>query len=468
MIGKEDIKITSSIDRNQIINILSEIDSDFRPKLSEKIDFHSYAEKILEKALFFVAVSDNLILGFIAFYCNDEAKKNAYISLIGVQNEFRRYGIGDLLLTKAIQYIRNRNYQSVGIETWEGSNGMYLYQKHEFEIVGKIHDQQSGGNRLVMRLWLANLIMHHSVNSPLQIYKRIGMDLNINLFVKRDDLYPLTGGGSKARKLHSILNEQAKQQFNAIVTEGSSQSNHLRATSLHSAILGWKTICIIHDDKPHEIVGNLKLTKISGAELRFVAKDDVEIALKKAMDDLKEQGYNPMHICNGGYCVQGAFAFYEAVKELKEQLGNVKPDYIVVASGTGTTQAGLEVGVRKFYPDCKVLGVSVARDEQRGKEAIVKSMQELRGLLKIPSKLNDDIFFDDHWKGAGYEATYPELLDTIHRMARREGLILDPTYTGKAFHALIKYVERGIIPENSNVVFWHTGGLLNLVASNLT
>lgn len=305
------------------------------------------------------------------------------------------------------------------------------------------------------------------MNSPtlLEYYTTISIQLNVNLFVKHDDLYMLPGGGSKARKLNYILNENIRENYNAIVTTGSNQSNHLRATALWAAKLGWKLICIIHDDEPYMYEGNLKIVKLTGAELRFVQKSEVKEAMDKAMDNLRNEGYKPFYIWGGGHCVEGSFAYYEAIKELKEQLMGVKPDFLFVASGTGTTQAGIEVGVRQFLPECKVIGISVARDKQRGKEAILESMKKLNNYLGNPITIPDNIEFDDNWVGCGYEATYPELIETIKWVAKSEGLILDPTYTGKAFHALKMYVKRNVIKSNSNVVFWHTGGLLNLMVT---
>lgn len=290
--------------------------------------------------------------------------------------------------------------------------------------------------------------------------------LNINLLIKRDDLYPLPGGGSKARKLDYILNENIRKKYNAIVTTGSNQSNHLRATALWAAKLGWKLICVIHDAEPSTYTGNLKIVKLTGAELRFVQKMEVKEAMDKAIIDLNSEGYKPLYIWGGGHCVEGSLAYYEAVKELKEQLIGEKPEFLFVASGTGTTQAGIEIGIRQFFPECKVIGVSVARKKQRGKEAVLESMNELNYYLDNPIILPADIEFDDNWIGNCYEATYPELLETIDWAAKTEGLILDPTYTGKAFYALRKYVNKKMIEPNSNVVFWHTGGLLNLMATH--
>jgi 1-aminocyclopropane-1-carboxylate deaminase/D-cysteine desulfhydrase-like pyridoxal-dependent ACC family enzyme len=304
------------------------------------------------------------------------------------------------------------------------------------------------------------------ITTPLIRYSNISNLLNINLFVKHDDLYPVSGGGSKARKLDYILNDYVKKNYNAIVSAGGNQSNHLRAISLTASYLGWKTVFIVHDTKPDRLEGNLKIMNLSGAEIQYVNKEDVKDAMDKAMEDLKNKGYSPLYIWGGGHCLEGSFAFYEAVKELKQQTSSMNPDYVFVASGTGTTQAGIEIAIREMYPQCQVIGVSVARQMKRGKEVILNSMKELNFHLNNPVSIPNDICFDDKWVGDGYEDVYPELIETIQWAAETEGLILDPTYTGKAFHALKMYVQEERIPENSNVVFWHTGGLLNLMASN--
>jgi 1-aminocyclopropane-1-carboxylate deaminase/D-cysteine desulfhydrase-like pyridoxal-dependent ACC family enzyme len=304
------------------------------------------------------------------------------------------------------------------------------------------------------------------VPTPIDISRKLSKELSINLLIKRDDLFFQTGGGSKSRKILYILQKAYNEGYNAIVTAGSSQSNHVRATALFAAKLGWKSTMIIHDKKPNgSFEGNLKIVSLTGSEIQFVDKDEVKDAMDHAMLDFKQRGYKPLYIWGGGHCLEGSYAYFDAFRELKEQLGNLNPEYIVLASGTGTTQAGLEIGVRHFSPKCKVLGVSISRTEKKGKEAIIGSMHTLNDFLQNLIELPNDIFFDDRWIGDGYEATYPEMLETIHWAAKTEGLILDPTYTGKAFYALKKYTETGVIPKGAIVVFWHTGGLLNLLSS---
>jgi len=300
--------------------------------------------------------------------------------------------------------------------------------------------------------------------TPLHESTRLAELLDIQLFIKRDDFYPMSGGGNKARKLDLIISSEVSDTYNAVVSTGSNHSNHMRATALRAAELGWKCILIVHDEKPEEYAGNLKIVSLSGAELRFVQKHEVKEAMDKAMDDLRESGYSPFYIWGGGHSIQGALAYYHAIEELSTQLKDSAVDYVVVASGTGTTQAGIHVGIKERMPFCKVLGVSVARQKERGLRAVVESAAELKNYLKI-DVATQEVLFDDSKMGNGYGHTFPQLENTICWAAENEGLILDPVYTGKAFYGLREYVKDGTIARGSRVVFWHTGGLLNLMTS---
>lgn len=302
--------------------------------------------------------------------------------------------------------------------------------------------------------------------TPLDQSIILSKELSVKLLIKRDDLFFQSGGGNKSRKIIFILQEAYNEGYNAVVTAGSLQSNHVRATALFAAKLGWKTKMIIHDEKPKgDLGGNLKLVSLIGSRIQFVNKSEVKDAMDRAMFDFKSDGYKPLYIMGGGHCVEGSYAYYLAVKELMKQMGKSKPDFIVVASGTGTTQAGIEVGSRHFFKGCKILGVSISRNSKIGKKVILQSITQLNEFLGKPIQEPKEIFFDDSFMGTGYEAIFPELLETISWAAHREGLLLDPTYTGKAFNALREYVKRGTIPIGSTVVFWHTGGLLNLITS---
>lgn len=463
--------LPNSINQKSLFDFLTKIDHDFVNPLSQKVKLPEYAGKLRKNANFYIAYdtcSENIV-GIIAFYTNDERKKRAFIPIVGVANHLRGNGIGGKLIEMTLCHLKLEGFEEVTLETSENSPAKSLYERKGFRFVNKLSNGQTGMCRIEMKLCLNSPISKFDFNpTKIEQKKRIGSELNINLICKRDDLFSFTGGGNKARKIHYILAEAQKKGYNAIVTAGGSQSNHVRATAIYAAQLGWKTIMIIHDLEPNgPYSGNLKLTRLVGAELRFVNKENVAESMDKAMDDLRNEGFNPLYIWGGGHCLEGSYAYYEAVKELKSQIGSQTIDYILLASGTGTTQAGIEIGCRVFFPKCKVMGVSASRDSNRGKKAVLESMIELNDFLNKPIDIPEDIFFDDTWKGDGYESIYPELLETIHWAAITEGLILDSTYTGKAFHALRNYVSKGIIPKNSCVVFWHTGGLLNLMASDV-
>lgn len=289
-------------------------------------------------------------------------------------------------------------------------------------------------------------------------------NLDINLFVKRDDLYPISGGGNKGRKLNYIINSEVKKNHDALVTTGSSQSNHIRASLLKAKELNWKASIVIHDEAPDgELTGNLRITNLLADEIQYVGMKEVASSMDNAMNKLKKEGYEPFYIWGGGHCVEGSLAYYHAALDLKVQLGEIEPDYIFLASGTGATQAGLVSGSKASFRDCEVVGISVARDTIRGMREVWKSVKKLEDYLRVNKCGIGDVVFDDSYNGGGYNRTFEEMENTIFEFAA-DGVLLDTTYTGKAFHGMIDYAKKGKIKPNSTVVFWHTGGLLNLLS----
>lgn len=299
------------------------------------------------------------------------------------------------------------------------------------------------------------------MQTPLSPYPRLSTLLGIDLKVKHDDLYPFPGGGSKARKIKYIIQDAIDKQCNALVSAGAANSNHARVVAIKAAQLGWPVKLIIHDKEDYS-KANLQLMKLAGAELIFCKLEDVAQIMDKAMDDFVKSGNKPYYIWGGGHSVEGTLAYYYAVKEFKEQAHGWEPDYVVVASGTGGTQAGIHLGFNDFYPNAKVLGISVARNKERGFKIVRESVEELAEKLKTKNK--NEIFFLDDWTGGGYENVTEEIEETIRFAAKQEGLILDPTYTGKAFAAIMKLTQNNTIPPQSKVLFWHTGGMLNLIS----
>lgn len=341
------------------------------------------------------------------------------------------------------------------------------YLKNGFYITESKKDRANEGVSIHLD---KSLFLHteHIEFSPTPVCKAINLsdELQINLLIKHDDLFMIEGGGSKARKASYIISKAVKNGCNAIVTAGGSQSNHLRACAIMARKFGIEMTAVIHDVQPARFEGNLKLLSILGVKLVFIDMETVKIAMNVEIEEYVTNGRRPFYIWGGGHSDEGTFSYYRGVGELRSQLGNWEPDYIVVASGTGTTQAGIEMGVREIYPKCKVLGVSVAREKIKGEKAVIDAANKLIPSIggHLPSLKS--VFFDDKFMGSGYESTYPELIKIIKHAASSDGLILDPTYTAKAFIALTHYVNEGVIAKNSNVIFWHTGGLMNLMSSH--
>lgn len=203
--------------------------------------------------------------------------------------------------------------------------------------------------------------------------------------------------------------------------------------------------------------------RLAGAKLVFTSLDKVSLVMDNEMDILRQEGYSPYYIYGGGHGLPGAMAYYDAARSYLQHNKDFNPDYVIHASGTGGTQAGLVVGFNKFSPTTKVIGISIARDSVRGRQVIQQSCNELTASLNIESVATDKVIFLDEWHGGGYGKTYPELFLTIKKFASEYGLITDPTYTGKALHALTKLIDSGYIPGKSKVLFWHTGGQINLL-----
>jgi len=297
------------------------------------------------------------------------------------------------------------------------------------------------------------------MKTPVEDYQEIKKLLNINLKVKKDAFFPYAGGGSKARKIKYILKDAEKKGSNALVSAGSANSNHARVVALAGAHKGWPVKLIIHDTEDYSN-GNLLLMKMAGADINFVNHAGVSKAMDEGMEVFNEKGFSPYYIWGGGHNVYGMQAYYEAVLEVKKQLQYWEPDYVIHASGTGGTQVGLHVGFEEHFPNTKVIGISVAREKDRGTKVIEEGIHDLRKLLGLESQKKEVIFLDK-WIKDGYGSVYPKLIEII-KEAAKFGFITDPVYTGKALLALFEMCKEEHIEPGSNVLFWHTGGLINL------
>ena len=290
---------------------------------------------------------------------------------------------------------------------------------------------------------------------------------NLTLSVVRDDLFPFIGGGGKARKAVEYEVMLREGGYNALVTCGGIQSNHNRAMALMAARNGWKChLCIQGTEERFlQEKGNALLNRLSGAECELIRPEDTAVAMDRAMEKLKAEGYNPYYVHGGGHDLPGGTSFVKAVEELKWQceVEGYKPDYIFHASGTGSTQAGIVVGLEKAgWGDVKVIGISVARQQERGKQVIAEFANMLGEHYGMKKDFTDDIIFCTDYLYGGYEQYTSEMTEYLERAMKETGLMFDTTYSGKGFYGMIDYVKKNHL-EGKNIMFWHTGGLMNLM-----
>lgn len=293
---------------------------------------------------------------------------------------------------------------------------------------------------------------------PTPYYRLEGLSKlwKIDLRIKRDDLIPHWMGGNKVRKNIAIINEACKRgRPDVLITNGGAESNHARVVALMGARLGCEVHLVLHGEEPPlNTIGNSFFYRSTGSKIHYVESSQISATIERLQGMSLEEGRSVLVIPGGGHAPEGVEAYSKAVTELP-----AAPDYIVHASGTGGTQAGLLTGVERLGWETKVLGISVARTESRGKEEILKLLSRDFPKSKVQ--------FRDEYRFGGYERHNPELLSFVQSVIRDEGIPLDLTYTGKAMFGLKRLVESGEISAGSVVVFWHTGGLLNLTSTGL-
>jgi len=289
----------------------------------------------------------------------------------------------------------------------------------------------------------------------------------LSIKVVRDDLFPFIGGGSKARKAVEYEVMLREGGYNAFVTCGGIQSNHNRAMALMASRNGWKChLCIQGTEERFlQEKGNALLDRLSGAECELIRPEDTAEAMDRAMKKLRTEGYKPYYVHGGGHDLPGGTSFVKAVEELKRQCDadGYKPDYIFHASGTGSTQAGVVVGLEKVgWGDVQVVGISVARQQERGRQVIAEFANMLGEHYGVKKEFTDDIIFCTDYLYGGYEQYTPGMATYLERTMKEIGLMFDTTYSGKGFYGMMDYVKKNHM-ENKNIIFWHTGGLMNLM-----
>jgi D-cysteine desulfhydrase len=286
------------------------------------------------------------------------------------------------------------------------------------------------------------------------------------IFIKRDDLTGCTLTGNKIRKLEFLAADYEKQGANVLITCGGVQSNHARATAVLAAETGLKSHLVLRGTPEEGRGGNFFLKHLVGARIIFITADEYrdqrnEIMAQIARDYAK-QGQKAYIIPEGASNALGAMGYLHAVSEmlLQWQEMNLHFDLIVVPVGSGGTCAGLLLGKHLYQLDTDVIGFNVADTAEYFVNRIFEIIQDAKKDYGLDTGIKkSDIRIIDGYVGVGYAKSRPEEILLIQKLARENGLILDPVYTGKAMYGLLDQLKQGNLKEYKSILFIHTGGI---------
>ena len=284
------------------------------------------------------------------------------------------------------------------------------------------------------------------------------------LWVKRDDL---TGGlafsGNKTRKLELLLAEAQANGARTLITVGSIQSNHCRQTAALAARFGLACTLVLSGEVPDETDGNLLLDSLFGAEIVWTSRFSRDETLHQVFENAWQTGKRPYLIPLGASNAVGTVGYALALEEFLKQQINV--DWIVLASSSGGTQAGLLLGAKLFGYTGKILGISIDHKAHELQQTIASLAEAASERIGERISFNpEDVLVNDDYLGDGYAVMGEPELQAIRLFALTEGLLLDPVYTARAAAGLIGLIKQGVLQTGQSVLFWHTGGTPALFA----
>lgn len=315
--------------------------------------------------------------------------------------------------------------------------------------------------------------------TPLRKLGNVTADLGgPDIYIKRDDLTGMAFGGNKSRKLEFILPDMLAKKADVVVTWAGLQSNWAMQTAAAAVRFGIRPILVLFKtyDLPAERDGNILLDYILGADIRIreavkgklVRLEDALAAVEEVADEERRKGRHPYIVPIGGSMPLGsmdlplgAISYVNAYREMLAQTRALgfEPDFVVHSTGSGATQAGLVLGAKALTPKVRVVGISVSDSKVSfGREVLAIAEATERALDLAADVRAADVIVHDEFIREGYGIVNKDVADVIRMMFTREGIVLDPVYTSKAFIGLLDLIRRGDIPRSAKVVFFHTGG----------
>ena len=304
--------------------------------------------------------------------------------------------------------------------------------------------------------------------TPLEKLSRLSKELGgPTIYMKRDDLLGLAGGGNKTRKLEFLVAEALDQDADTLITCGAVQSNHCRLTLAAAVKEGLKCRLVLEErvagSYNPESGGNNFLFHLLGVEKIKVVPggSDMMAAMQAAADEVASEGRKAYVIPGGGSNPMGATGYVACAEEILAQtfdLG-INIDRIICASGSAGTHAGLVTGFYGNNSNIPVVGINVSRPKKEQEELVYNLVQSTAEHVGVNSDIpKEAVVCFDEYVGPGYSLPTPEMAEATRMLARIEGILIDPVYTGKAMAGLIDLARKGYFSKEENVLFIHTGG----------
>ncbi len=305
--------------------------------------------------------------------------------------------------------------------------------------------------------------------TPLQYWQRFSAALGgPRIYMKRDDLLMgLTAGGNKTRKLEFLTADALTQGADTLITCGAVQSNHCRLTLAAAVKEGMNCRLVLQERVPGsykiDASGNNLLFHLLGVEeVTVIANDTDRTAVMEAVaEKVKSLGRKAYIIPAGGSTPLGAMGYAACAEEILAQsfdLG-VEFSHVVTTTGSGGTQAGLIVGFQGNNAHIPVIGMNCSRAKEPQETQVYNVVEQTRILAGVNTPIaRDSVLCFDEYVGPGYSLPTPAMVEAVKLMAKTEGILLDPVYTGKAMAGLIGLIRQGYFKATDNVLFVHTGG----------
>ena len=319
-----------------------------------------------------------------------------------------------------------------------------------------------------MHLARFNRLHFAHLPTPLEPMNRLSEFLGgPSLWVKRDDCTGLSTGGNKTRKLEFLMADALAQQADTVITQGATQSNHARQTAAAAARLGLECHILLenrtgNESPAYNASGNVLLDLLHGAAVRtYPGGTDMAAEMDGLARELAALGKRPYVIPGGGSSEIGALGYVDTALELLTQANGsgLRIDHVVHATGSAGTQAGLVTGLAGTNSGIPVLGISVRAARSEQEENVHALATKTADMLGLGAALRrEHVVATCDYVGDGYGIPTPGMVEAVSLVARLEGILLDPVYSGKAMAGLIDLIRKGVFTEGQNVVFVHTGG----------